>query len=157
MSLLPKHSIISLYTRAWLHLQMCELTFTSLYYPLSSCMDGILVPLESRYWLLTTQTGTWCPSSHHSRILQFASTHLLICSPSISFRLYPFSCLCLLFPIPIYPSSSPSFPSPLLLARWLVYHWDGCGIKDATLFFFRSFSASLSPQSNFSVFPLRSL
>lgn len=56
-----------------------------------------------------------------------------------------------LYPLPVsvYCSSSSlhSFPSRLL-ARWLVYHWDGCRIKDATLFFpsllHRSFSASLS-------------
>lgn len=77
--------------------------------------------------------------------LHFLSLHVKdFFSPSASFCPYPFRfSVYLLFSI--HPSSSPSFPFPLL-ARWLLYHWDGCGIKDATLFFFflhRSFSAPL--------------
>lgn len=55
--------------------------------------------------------------------------------------LIPFVSLFIYCSPSIHPSSSPSFPFPLL-ARWLLYHWDGCGIKDATLFFFSSIAPS---------------
>lgn len=152
--LLPEHNIIPLYSVcvcmcAFANVCTCQLTFTSIYYPLRSSVDvGSRNCSHQNHcnWLLTTQTGTLCPPCPLPCITlsllsssSFPSlTHLLICSPSISLSL---SCLCLLFPI--YPSSSPPFPTPLL-ARWLVYHWDGCGIKDATLFlFFFSIAPSL--------------
>lgn len=163
---LPEHNIISLYPVC-----VCVHVWADIHEPVLStevlrgCGQQKLVPLESPLLAVNDTNRDFVSSLssfllHHSllSILTFSSslsslTHLLICSPSISLS---FSCLCLLFPI--YLSSSSSFPSPLL-ARWLVYHWDGCRIK-ATLFFFflpPSLLLCLSPQSNFSVFPLRGL
>ena len=130
------------------------------------CGQREWLPLET-----PAVSGTlWPPTSCRALIFKFPLIpfFFLLDSPSHLFSLHIF----IPFPVSVYCSPSihppvPSFPSPLL-ARWLVYHWDGCGIKDATPFLFsfllhRSFSASLSlslslsPQSNFSVFPLRGL
>lgn len=104
-----------------------------------------------RRLLLMTQTESLCPLCHPSSstpLLFLCFSHPCLLEPTFSFlpppQLYPFP-LRLLFPM--YPSSSPSFLSPLL-ARWLVYPWDGCRIKATSFFFFffylhRSFSASL--------------
>ena len=128
---------------------------------LLGCGRQKLVPIEPP--LLAVNTRRECvsslspsspPSLYPSLIsLSFLLTYLLIPLYPIPVSVYP---LC-----SIHPSSSPSFP-PRLLARWLANHWDGCGIKDATLSFFFSppsllLCLSLSPQSNFSVFPLRGL
>lgn len=125
-----------------------------------------LVPLELPLLFVndTNRSFVSTPSLSYITPLPLSFLHFLsllvkdFFSPSASFCPYPFRfSVYLLFSI--HPSSSPSFPFPLL-ARWLLYHWDGCGIKDATLFFFPPsllLSPSLSPQSNFSVFPLRGL
>lgn len=146
---LPEHNIISLnpvcvcvHVRADVHEPVLSTEV------LRGCGQQKLVPLESPLLAVNDTNRDFVSSLSsflllHSLILTFSSslsslTHLLICSPSISLSL---SCLRLLFPI--YPSSSPSFPSSLL-ARWLVYHWDGCRIK-ATLFFFLFFFTSIAP------------
>lgn len=115
---------------------------------LSECWQQSLVPADLPL-LAANETNQdfgsiLSPSTRHALTLKFSlssssSTHLLICSFPI---FIPFL---FLFTAPHHPSASPSFPSPLL-ARWLVYRWDGCRIKDVTLFFLplhRSFSASL--------------
>lgn len=113
-----------------------------------------LVPLHPPLLFVndTNRSFVSAPSLSYITPLSLSFLHFLsfllkdFFSPSVSFCPYPFgSSVYLLFST--HPSSSPSFPFPLL-ARWLLYHWDGCRIKDATLFSFfflhHSFSAPLS-------------
>lgn len=93
---------------------VCELTFTSLYYPLRSCMDvgsRNWSHQSRRYWLLTTQTGTLCPHSLLPHILPTSSLfiHRLICSFSVSLSLYPLSLFIHCF-LSIHPPVPPSLP-----------------------------------------------
>lgn len=141
---------------------MCEVTFTSLYYPLRSCVDVLLVPLESLLLAVNNTNrdfeSSLRPSSHHSliqRVFFIFLPHLLICSPSVSFRLYP-------FPVSVYcsPSIHPPVPPslPFSSPRQMVSVSLGWLRNQRCNFFFSpSVAPSLSPQSNFSVFPLRSL
>lgn len=79
------------------------------------------------------------PYSHASLVLlPSLLIHLPICSlapyRSSSVLMPPCLCLSTVLHISILQSLLPC--SSPLLARWLVYHWDGCRIKDATRFVF---------------------
>lgn len=75
----------------------------------------------------------------HRKVLWF-SKHRFFSFPTSTNHREVLSLLSHFVPFPFRPSSRSAF----LLTRWLVYHWDGWGIKDATLLvFFPSFAPFL--------------
>lgn len=126
---LPEHNIISLSAVC-----VCELTQADITY--RGRAEQKLVPLKLLLLAVNNANKDFVSSLSPSHISPlFLSLFLL--SFTFSFVLSPYfypSLVSVYLLFSIHLSSCLPFPSALL-ARWLVYHWDGCRIKDATLFF----------------------